>query len=291
MGEGSKGLDDFEKWIQKKTNWFFKEDIKSLINPKTEWEKQWSAKFRRKFNKLSNISKTWIFITISPDKLHRNMLPTKENCEAVDKWCKSWFHYNPKFYGDYFYVLEGGSNNNHLHVHVLVESINSHKAAEKLKSSWKKSFPNHSLINSLSLNKNPGGKGGEYCSFHFNDPDILKDKIDYLHNDRKGDHMNEVDLGYAGRRGFSEFFPIENSENPRCVNSRNMSEDSNCKSPVGALRVADEIAEEALAWKLICDEEREEERLATQVKGGFNTDKFIKPPTTSKKVEEILYCL
>lgn len=270
-GQGSRGLGDFENWIRiTKKHWFLKEDIEVILNPRNPGDLRWQKVFYRKYLKECRINKNYIWITLSPDKKFRNMMPTKKNCEAVNEWIYNWLEYQKKFYGDYKYVLESGSNNEHLHVHFVAELLNSHKHAERLKSKWKRSFPKHELIKSLNLNKNPHGKGGEYTSFHFNDPNILKDKLDYMDNEKKGDHENEIDLGYSGRRGFNEFFPIENSENPveEAGGSGSDASASTLRVPFAASPQEAEITGS----------------------GGFYTDNILKP-LDSSEIEEITFNL
>ena len=43
--------------------------------------------------------KSYLYLTLSPDKILRNMDNTPENCAALNTWCKNWFANNPKFNG------------------------------------------------------------------------------------------------------------------------------------------------------------------------------------------------
>lgn len=146
-------------------------------------------------------SKSYLYLTLSPDKYLRNMDNTPENREALNNWCNNWFANNPKFYGNYTWVIECGSKGNHLHVHAVCEMKNSHKHAEKLKRNWAKHFPNHQLLTTLNLNSKTTKKG-EYAYMRFDDPTILKDKLDYFENEKKGSHENLEDLNLRGSRGF-----------------------------------------------------------------------------------------
>lgn len=163
----------------------------------------------KKFNAPKKRSYLWL--TLSPDKLLRNMDNTPEMLEQLSKWCENWFgHYIG--YGDYSYVVENGSQGDHLHVHAVLELINSHKHAEKLKRSWNKHFPKHQLLTSVDATskgfKN-GTKRGEYCYATFTDEVILQDKLDYLENEKKGSHENLSDTGVRGFRGFQSDNIIE----------------------------------------------------------------------------------
>lgn len=147
---------------------------------------------------------SWLWLTLSPDKLLRNMDNTPEMLEQIGTWCSNWFdHYLG--YGNFSWVVENGSNGDHLHVHAVLEMLNSHKHAEKLKKSWNKHFPKHQLLTSVDQStkayKN-GSKRGEYCYLRFDDPEILQDKLDYLENEKKGSHENLCDTGVRGSRGF-----------------------------------------------------------------------------------------
>ena len=178
----------------------------SLMNKKLKKE-------MKKFNEPKKTSYLWL--TLSPDKLLRNIDNTPETVEALKTWCNNWFdHYIG--YGEFSWVVENGSKGDHLHVHVVLEMLNSHKHAEKIKKSWNKHFPNHQLLTSVDQStktyknrKNipkskwiAGKHKGQYCHLRFDDPDILKDKLTYLENEKKGSHENLSDLGVRGSRGF-----------------------------------------------------------------------------------------
>lgn len=224
-GQGSRVLSDFENEFKKylKNKSFDDLDIDMIVNKEGILGEEWHKRMWKKFCAQEKVMRgarreQYLFLTLSPDKKLRNLLPTTENCKAVNDWAQRWFGNNIKFYGkepQYKYVLEGGSNNDHLHLHCVVKIVNSHKHAEKLKKSWAKYFPNNQLLSTLNKNKkNPPNKRGEYCSFSFNDPEILQDKLDYLDNDKKGSHENEVDLtllGYEGQQGFI----TDNNQTPK----------------------------------------------------------------------------
>ena len=226
-GQGSRVLGDLEikfiKYLKAKS--FDDLDIEMIINKEGILGEKWHSRMWKKFCAQEKVMRgarreKYLFLTLSPDKKLRNLLPTKSNCKAVNDWAHRWFDNNIKFYGkepQYKYVLEGGSNNDHLHLHCVIKIVNSHKHAEKLKASWAKYFPNNQLIDTLNKNKkNPPNKRGEYCSFSFNDPEILQDKLDYLDNDKKGTHENEIDLtllGFEGQRGFI----TDNNQTPSTV--------------------------------------------------------------------------
>lgn len=198
-GSGFGVLADFEKWIEEKYKnspelW---DDFKgNTLDGKKYYYKQKRKYLKEKYNK-----KTYLYLTLSPDKYLRNIDVTPENIANMKKWADTWFEYNPKYYGDYKWVIEGGSDNTHLHLHAVAEMKSSHKHAERLKCSWKKYFPNNQLLTTLNL-QNKNGKRGEYCYLSFDSPEILKDKLAYFNNETKNLHENLVDLKVSGSRGF-----------------------------------------------------------------------------------------
>lgn len=210
---GSRGLVDFQKefikYLQNKS--FDEIDIDMIVNKRGDLGIKWHDRMWKKFCHTEKVRLTrkekYLFLTLSPCKKLRNLEVTQENCEALDEWCNRWLNNNPYHYGsdpEYKYVLEGGSQNSHLHAHIVVKLLNSHKHAEKLKRSWAKTFPNNQLLTTLNKNR-PGWekKRGEYCTYNFDCPKMLKLKLDYCIPGRKGeDHENLVDLGFGGQRGF-----------------------------------------------------------------------------------------
>jgi hypothetical protein len=148
--------------------------------------------------------KSYMWLTLSPDKFLRNIDNTPENLNALKTWCSNWFE-NYLGYGDYSWVVENGSQGDHLHVHAVLEIKNSHKHAERLKRSWARHFPNHQLLTSVdccSKAYKNGTKKGEYCYMRFDDELILQDKLTYLINEKKGSHENLSDTGVRGSKGF-----------------------------------------------------------------------------------------
>lgn len=148
---------------------------------------------------------SWLWLTLSPDKWLRNMDVTQQNINAVHQWCENWFNHNPKYYHGFTYVLEGGSENKHLHVHAILNMKNSHRHAEYIKKSWNRHFPNNQLLTSVDANSEAYQNGkakGEYCYKRFDDPLYLQERLDYLENEKKGCHENLVDLGVRGSGGF-----------------------------------------------------------------------------------------
>lgn len=158
----------------------------------------------RKTKKMFNTKKNYLWLTLSPDKLLRNIDNTPEMLKQLSIWCENWFgHYLG--YGEYSYVVENGSNGDHLHIHAVVEIKNSHKHAERLKKSWNRHFPKSQLLTSVDASSQAyknGTKRGEYCYMRFDDPVILKDKLTYMINEKKGCHENLCDTGVRGSRGF-----------------------------------------------------------------------------------------
>lgn len=153
---------------------------------------------------IKDKDRTFMWLTLSPDKFLRNLENNESNLNALGKWCENWFKYNPNMYNGYKYVLENGSAGDHLHVHAILDMKNSHKHAEKLKRSWARTFPNNQLlttVNQLSKAYKSGSKKGEYCYASFTDPLILQDKLDYMENEKKGCHENLSDTGVRGSGG------------------------------------------------------------------------------------------
>lgn len=180
---------------------------------KSKENEKFNSDLRRKANKYCNPPRrSFLWLTLSPDKFLRNMDNTPENLQALGSWCENWFSHNPKYYGSYSWVVENGSEGNHLHVHALLEMKSSHKHAEKLKQSWARHFPNHQLLTSVDATTEAyhnGTKKGEYCYANFMedaiDKDgkvILQDKLLYMENEKKGCHENLSDTGFRGSRGF-----------------------------------------------------------------------------------------
>lgn len=156
----------------------------------------------RRLKKKEN--KSYLWLTLSPDKILRNIDNTPENLQALDNWCSNWFEHFLG-YGDYSWVVENGSQGDHLHVHAVLEMKNSHKHAEKIKKSWAKHFPNHQLLTSVDCNSKAyrnGTKRGEYGYKRFDDPLILQERLIYMENEKKGSHENLSDTGVRGSRGF-----------------------------------------------------------------------------------------
>lgn len=197
-GSGFGGLDDFENWIEEKYKNYPEiwDDFKG-----NTIDKKYYHKAKRKYLKEKYDKKSYLYLTLSPDKCLRNIDVTPENIQNMKQWADKWFEYNPKYYGNYKWVIEGGSQNDHLHLHAVCEMVGSHKHAERLKASWKKFFPNNQLLTTLNL-QNRNGKRGEYCYLSFDSSEILKDKLDYFNNENKNLHENLVDLGVSGSRGF-----------------------------------------------------------------------------------------
>lgn len=160
---------------------------------KNKWYKSLKAKDR-----------SFMWLTLSPDKFQRNLDNTPENLNALGTWCENWFKHNPNMYNGYKYVVENGSKGDHLHVHAILDLKNTHKHAEKLRQSWNRTFPKNQLltsVNQLTKAYKNGTKKGEYCYAPFTDPLILQDKLDYLVNEKKGCHQNLSDTGVRGSGG------------------------------------------------------------------------------------------
>jgi hypothetical protein len=157
---------------------------------------------KKQFKKETKIKKaSYLYLTLSPDKFLRNLEPTPENINNLKIWCEKWFDQDKKFYTNYAWVIESGSNNDHLHVHAVMEMKTGDHHARTLKRFWAKYFPNNQLLTTLDLNSK-SGKRGEYCKLQFDSEEILADKLEYFDNEKKGTHSNQINLGLRGCRGF-----------------------------------------------------------------------------------------
>lgn len=145
--------------------------------------------------------KSYLYLTLSPDKFLRNLEPTPENIDNLNRWCEKWFNQDKKFYNQFAWVIESGSHGDHLHVHAVMEMKNSKHHARNLKDFWAKYFPNNQLLTKKNLSSRDNSRG-EYCYLQFDKEDILQDKLEYFENEKKGTHENQIDLGLRGCRGF-----------------------------------------------------------------------------------------
>ncbi len=176
-------------------------DKLAILEERTLMYKNLRSKLYKRFIKAKYKKKSYLYLTLSPDKFLRNIECTKQNLEELDRWCNNWFKFNKKHYGpDWCYVVEVGSNGDHGHVHAIVEIRNSHKHAEALKASWKRTFPNNQLLTSKNLGIKDNSRG-EYCYLRIDRDDILFDKLNYFINDRKATHINLYDPGLTGSGG------------------------------------------------------------------------------------------
>lgn len=206
--------DQIKSYIQKRSDAY---RVINDVTGKLVWEDMFNAwetnecrEYTRKLNKnclkdLQGDKQSYMYITLSPDKLLRNLDATPANVNVLHEWCEKWFAHNKKYYRDYCYVVESGKHGDHLHVHAICELITSHKHAENLKKFWAKYFPNNQLVTSVDLSSKAykaGKKRGEYAYLRIDDPTILTDKLEYFENEKKGTHENLTDLGVRGSRGF-----------------------------------------------------------------------------------------
>ena len=145
--------------------------------------------------------KSYLYLTLSPDKYLRNLDRTEVNLRDLKLFANKWFDQDKTYYENYAWVIESGSKGDHLHIHAVMEMKTSLKHALKLKNYWKKIFPNNQLLTTINLNTKNNGHG-EYAYLQFDKNDILKDKLDYFINDLKGTHTNKFDEGLRGSRGF-----------------------------------------------------------------------------------------
>ena len=181
----TKELSPFEKFVAGVGDLFEIGDI----------DEAWAKKIKK------NNKKNYLYLTLSPDKYLRNLDRTDENLKNLNLFCEKWFNQDKIYYEKFAWVIESGSNGDHLHVHCVCEMKTSHKHARKLKAYWAKWFPNNQLMTSISLNGKTKGRG-EYCWFTFDKQEILEDKLEYFKNESKGTHSNLIDEGLRGLRGF-----------------------------------------------------------------------------------------
>jgi len=176
----------------------FHNDIDHMIicepNIYKKWEKEFLKSTRPK-------KKSYLYLTLSPDKFLRNLEPTQSNIENLNKWCEKWFNQDKIFYNQFAWVIESGSNHDHLHVHAVMEMKQSNHHARNLKRFWATYFPNNQLLTTLDLNSK-STKRGEYCKLQFDSEEILQEKLEYFVNEKKGTHSNQIDLGLRDSRGF-----------------------------------------------------------------------------------------
>lgn len=207
-GSGVSGFSTFEEWLENhlKEIKFDLCEITEILKCNTYESKVYYDKKHQQYKKLTRENpKVYMYLTLSPDKFLRNLDNTKQNRDALFQWASKWFNKNPRFYpdkGDMAWVIENGSNGDHLHLHAVFELKTGYKHAKMLKASWKRTFPNNQLITSKNLCAN-NSKKGEYCYAQITDPEILKDKLDYLKNELKGEHGNLVDMDLGFHRGFN----------------------------------------------------------------------------------------
>ena len=57
----------------------------------------------------------------------------------LKEWCVRWFERNSIFYDGGCYVVESGSEDDHLHVHAVLALKHSVKHADRLKKYWSRS--------------------------------------------------------------------------------------------------------------------------------------------------------
>jgi len=179
--------DDFKQWI----NEYYGDRANFILGGMYDYNSVYQSVLK-KYKKLSNSKpSTFIWITLSPDKLLRNLDNTPENLELLNTWCSKWFNTKSPYYNAYYWIIENGSKGDHLHVHAVCEMKSSHHHARNLKKFWSKYFPNNQLI------KN------DYYTKTFTDPLILQDKLEYMDNEKKGFHENLCPTGLWSSEGFS----------------------------------------------------------------------------------------
>lgn len=179
--------DDFKQWIHE----YYGDRADFILGGMYDYHSVYQSVLN-KYKKLSKTKPTtYIWMTLSPDKLLRNLDNTPENVATLNEWCTKWFTTKSPYYNAYSWVIENGSKGDHLHVHAVCEMKTSHHHARHLKKFWAKYFPNNQLI------KN------DYYTKTFSDPIILNDKLEYMMNEKKGFHENLYPTGLGLSVGFN----------------------------------------------------------------------------------------
>lgn len=194
--QSSEKIVDFEEWFLKQKH-LDKNDWDYINSPSCKG--MYKVFYKKYCKDTAPVSTTWLWLTLSPDKLKRNIDNTPENREKLYNWCEKWFKFQLKFYGNYKWIIESGSKNDHLHVHFLGELKKSKNHADRLKKSWAKTFPSNKLLTTVNLVDST--KRGEYAYAVIKKKNIMLDKLDYFDNEKKGEHSNALDLGLEGSRG------------------------------------------------------------------------------------------
>lgn len=146
-------------------------------------------KKQRKLNKILNKQSKYVWITIQT---------FKQKLNDLDKYKQ--FIKNIKYlYSEGYYCLESGSvppPNCNLHLHMLVKIIQPKKHKYKLDIEFKKIF-NMSIYDK-----------DYYClKQHIDSPKMvpydqwIQEKLDYMDDEKKGNHNNSIDLNCRGDWG------------------------------------------------------------------------------------------
>jgi hypothetical protein len=193
---------EFIRWFNDNKKNIDEIDRIEILGEISPLHKKLKKAYYKKFMDLKYKKNTYLYLTLSPDKFLRNIDPTKENLQAIQRWCEKWFTRNPKYYGkDYCWVVEVGSDGQHPHIHCLVELKTSHKHAQNLKKAWARAFPKSQLLTTKNLSSSKDARG-EYTYLRIDDPKIIQDKLEYFENDKKGLlHENLYDTGLRGSGG------------------------------------------------------------------------------------------
>lgn len=150
------------------------------------YDDEWNI-IDRKISKMNKLN--YLYLTLSPDKFERNLKMEQQN--DLIEWCEKWFNSKNSFYHGGVYIVENGTEGDHLHVHCVLNIKNSLKHAFKLKNFWAKYFPESPLLTSMNLcARSLRNSRGEYCYAIITDRKILQDKLEYFTNGEKGYHEN-----------------------------------------------------------------------------------------------------
>lgn len=168
------------------------EDVELFINcVKNEEIDEKCCKRMDKYIHRGNPCQPMSFYTIVP----KERLPfTEVNIKKMRDVCESLF-FQEKLFKKTWWVVECGKHedNPNLHIHALVEFMDSKNFRRSLLTVWKKHFPDPIYRIDYKVKHNVG-----IHRVGCNTERIQQDKVKYLTNENKGSHENFKDLGISG---------------------------------------------------------------------------------------------
>ncbi len=156
--------------------------------------------FIEDFRKLSKIENSdgdkFSWLTLSPDHLKRRVEYNGVNIIRLRDFCENIGY----LYHDYEYIIEAGKdvNNPHVHVHLLINIKNSKKHKQNLRAKWDQ-YVGLPICWNDDYDLRQWRKHEDMPTYD----SWLGEKLNYMINDRKGTHINFVDLDtvFPGARG------------------------------------------------------------------------------------------